>query len=267
MRKERGRGRAGHDHLGVVMAELLVMQGVSKAFAGGGLRTEVLAGVSLEVGAGELVAVVGMRSQGKTTLLQLAAGMARPDRGTVCLRGCDFAGLSAREYSRVLREEIGLVGQSGPRLDLRMEHYVAAPLLVNRRRRHRRAALAQAMGVLERVGMASRAGLHWGELSRWDCALVEIAQGIVRGPGLLFVDDVTDGLGMRETAHVTRLLRALALEEGMGVLMMVSDGEAALSAHRVFSLSRGRLRPLAPQDAHPTNVIELAGVQRTGGKA
>jgi predicted ABC-type transport system involved in lysophospholipase L1 biosynthesis ATPase subunit len=223
----------------------------------GGFR--LLAGVSLEVARGELVAVVGMRSQGKTTLLQIAAGMVRPDRGVVCLGGRDLAGLGSREYGRVLREEVGLVGQGGPRLDLRMVDYVAAPLLVNRRRRHRRAVFGQALGALERVGMVGRAGLCWGELSRWDCALVEVAQGIVGGPGLLLVDDVTDGLGMRETAHVTRLLRGVAREQGMGVLMTASDGEAALCADRVFSLARGRLRPLTPREEHPTNVIELAG--------
>jgi predicted ABC-type transport system involved in lysophospholipase L1 biosynthesis ATPase subunit len=226
---------------------LLSFAGVCRGAARGGGRAEgLLRDVSLDVGAGELVAVVGSRSQGKTTLLALAAGLVVADVGVVRFRGRDLAEVSDREHARLLREEIGLAGQSGPRLELRMAHYVAAPLLV-KRRRHRRRAFASAVAALGRVGVGSRARHRWGELSRWDRALVEIAQGIVGEPALLLVDDVTDGLGMRETAQVTRLLRSLAEDGGMGVLMAVSDAEAALSAHRVFSLSRGQLRPISDQ--------------------
>ncbi len=248
------------------MAELLSLAGVSRGAARGAGRVEgLLTGVSLDVVAGELVAVVGSRSQGKTTLLQLAAGLVAPEDGVVCFGGQDLAGLSEGEHARLLREEIGLAGQSGPRVDLRMAHYVAAPLLVNRRRKHRRQAFARATGALERVGMGSRARQCWGDLSRWDRALVEIAQGIVGEPGLLLVDDVTDGLGMRETAQVTKLLRSLAEEEGMGVLMAVSDGEAALSAHRVFSLSRGRLKAISDQGPRPGNVVAFSRERRANG--
>jgi predicted ABC-type transport system involved in lysophospholipase L1 biosynthesis ATPase subunit len=208
---------------------------------------------------------VGSRSQGKTTLLQLAAGLVAPEDGVVRFGGHDLAGLSEREHARLLREEIGMAGQSGPQVDLQMVHYVAAPLLVNRRRKHRRQAFARASVALERVGMASRARQRWGDLSRWDQALVDIAQGIVGEPGLLLVDDVTDGLGMRETAQVTKLLRSLAEDTGMGVLMTVSDGEAALSAHRVFSLSRGRVREISDQGPRPHNVVVLSRERRADG--
>jgi predicted ABC-type transport system involved in lysophospholipase L1 biosynthesis ATPase subunit len=241
---------------------LLSLVGVRHGAPRGTGRVEgLLVGVSLDIGAGELVAVVGSRSQGKTTLLQLAAGLVAPEDGVVCFCGQDLAGLPERGYARLLREEIGLVGQSGPRVDLRMVHYVAAPLLVSRKRKHRRQAFARAATALERVGMVSRARQRWGDLSRWDRALVEVAQGIVREPALLLVDDVTDGLGMRETAEVTKLLRSLAEDMGMGVLVTVSDGEAALSAHRVFSLSRGRLRAISDQSPRPANVIDLPAVR------
>jgi predicted ABC-type transport system involved in lysophospholipase L1 biosynthesis ATPase subunit len=249
------------------VAELLSLAGVSRGAARGASRMEqLLVDVSLDVSAGELVAVVGSRSQGKTTLLQLAAGLVAPEDGVVCFCGQDLAGLPEREHARLLREEIGLVGQSGPRVDLRMVHYVAAPLLVSRKRMHRRQAFARANVALERVGMASRARQRWGDLSRWDQALVEIAQGIVGEPGLLLVDDVTDGLGMRETAQVTKLLRSLAEDMGMGVLMAVSDGEAALSAHRVFSLSRGRVKAISDRDPRPCNVVVLSRERRADGR-
>ncbi len=249
------------------VAPPLSLIGVSHGVHRGVGRIErLLVDVSLDVGARELVAVVGSRSQGKTTLLHLAAGLDAPEGGVVRFAGRDLAVLSEREHARLLREDVRLVGQSGPRVDLRMAHYVAAPLLVNRRRKDRRQAFARAAAALERVGMASRARQRWGDLSRWDRALVEIAQGIVGEPGLLLVDDVTDGLGMRETAQVTKLLRSLAEDAGIGVLMTVSDGEAALSAHRVFALSRGRLKAISGQD-HPRtdNVIDLPAAQGGSG--
>ncbi len=221
-------------------------------------------GVSLEVGEGQLVAVVGSRSQGKTTLLQLAAGLVTPEDGTVRFRGTDLASLSDREHARLLREEIGLAGQGGPRVELRMDHFVAAPLLVNRRRKSG-ASIYPCGGGTRPSGYGQWAPQCWSDLSRWDRALVEIAQGIVGEPGLLLVDDVTDGLGMREMAHVTRLLRSLAEDKGIGVLMAVSDGEAALSAHRVFSLSRGQLKAISEQKPRPDNVVGFSRGRRTVG--
>ncbi len=251
-------------HACMAMSVLLSLVGVCRAARRGARVESLLVDVSLEVGVGELVGVVGMRSQGKTTLLQIAGGLERPDVGVVCFGGRDLAGLSDREHARLLREEIGLAGQSGPRVDLRMVHYVAAPLLVNRRRA-RRAAFARAAVALERVGMSDRGAQRWDDLSRWDRALIEIAQGIVAGPSLLLVDDVCDGLGMRETVQVTGLLRSLAQDDGIGVLMTVSDGEAALSAHRVFSLGGGCLKPITGQNGPGHNVVEFPVVRRTGG--
>jgi putative ABC transport system ATP-binding protein len=245
------------------MSALLSLVGVSRLVRRGSAVEPLLTEVSLEVAAGELVAVVGMRSQGKTTLLQIAAGLERPEAGVVFFAGRSLEELSDREHARLLREEIGLVGQSGPQADLRVGHYVSAPLLVSRRRGRARAVAARAAGALERVGIGSRAGQRWGELSRWDRALVEIAQGIVGGPRLLLVDDVCDGLGMRETAQVTRLLRSLAQDDGMGVLMAVSDGEGASAAHRVLRLSRGGLRQISVQRREPENVT--AKVRRASG--
>ncbi len=246
------------------MSALLSLVGVSRLVRRGSAVESLLTNISLEVEAGELVAVVGMRSQGKTTLLQIAAGLERPDGGTVSFGGRDLASLPDREHARLLREEVGLVGQSGPQADLRVGHYVSAPLLVSRRRGRARAMAARAAEALERVGMGSRAGQRWGELSRWDRALVEVAQGIVGGARLLLVDDVCDGLGMRETAQVTRLLRSLAQDDGMGVLMAVSDGEGASAAHRVLRLSRGGLRQISVQRRKPPAATALR--RASGGR-
>jgi putative ABC transport system ATP-binding protein len=243
---------------------LLSLEDVSRTVRrGAGPVESLFTDVSLRVLGGELVAVVGTRSAGKTTLLGLAAGLERPDAGIVRFDGRDLARLSVREHARLLREEVGLVGQSGPPGDLRVGQWVAGPLLVSRRRARRRAVALCVGSALERVGLSGDVvQRRWSECSRWERALVELAQGIVATPRLLLVDDLTDGLGMRETAHVGRLLRSLTQREGLAVLMAVSDGEAAACAHRVLRLSRCSLREISAQPRVPeqTAAIRLPGV-------
>jgi ABC-type branched-subunit amino acid transport system ATPase component len=239
------------------VSTLLSLGDVGKRHRRGELTRWILRDVSLEVGPREVVSVVAMRSQGKTTLLRLAAGILAPDEGRVLLGDTDLRGLADSEQSRLLREQIGWAGRGGPGMGVQMLDYVAMRLTIGRRH-HRREVRTRALQALERVGMERCAGQHWEDLSDWDRALVEIAQAIVGRPRLLLVDDVIDGLGMGETEAVAGLLRELAEELDMGVLMSASDVEAALSSQRVYSLADGRLTLMSELfEEPPTNVIDF----------
>ena len=252
------------------MSELLRLTGVTKRYRRGSQGLCVLREASLEVHAGEVVCVLGMRGQGKTTLLQIAAGMESADTGVVCFDGQDLATLSDRQLSRLLGERIAWAGRGGPNMAIRMLDYVAMPLLargdphgrrrsrmggVLEHRGRRRIVDARAREVLERVGAPGCADQQWESLSDWERALVEIAQAIAGEPSLLLVDDVTDALGMRETDELCGLLRSLSRESQMGVLMSVSDEQATLFSDRIMTLSGGRLTegPRSPSG----NVIEF----------
>jgi predicted ABC-type transport system involved in lysophospholipase L1 biosynthesis ATPase subunit len=229
---------------------LLSLEGVTKAFPRGELRLRVLDDAWLTVDAGEVVSVVALRGAGKSTLLRLAAGLERPDGGRVLFAGQDLATLSDRRLSRLLREDVGLAGRSGPGMRLRMIDYVELPLLLGggllgAGRRHRATMRAQAHDALERVGLGERLGHRWESLSDWDRALAEIAQAIVTRPRLLIMDDVTDGLSLREIERIAAILRELARETGLGVLIGLSTDDAALGARRVHLLSRGRLQTVS----------------------
>jgi ABC-type cobalamin/Fe3+-siderophores transport system ATPase subunit len=239
------------------MSALLSLEGVGKRYRRGELSHWLMRRVSLQIAAGEVVSVVAMRSQGKTTLLRIAAGMVAPDEGRVLLGQGDLEGLSDHAHARLLREQIGLAGRLGPGIGVRMLDYVAMRLAIGGRSR-RREVRSLALEALERVGMEHSAERHWEDLSDWERALVEIAQAIAGAPRLLLIDDVIDGLGMRETDELTRLVRALAEDFGMGVLMAVSDPEAALCSHRVLSLADGRLAPMSGASAQSfENVIDF----------
>jgi ABC-type lipoprotein export system ATPase subunit len=226
------------------VSAVLSLVKVGKRYRRGELARWLLRDVSLRVEGGEVVSVVAMRSQGKTTLLRLAAGIAPADEGRVTVGGVDLNGLSDPARSRLLREQIAWAGRGGPGIGVCMLDYVAMRLAIGGRHR-RREVRSRAIEALERVGMEGSAERSWEDLSDWDRALVEIAQAIAARPKLLLVDDLIDGLGMRETEEVAGLLRALAGELDMAVLMSASDVEATLTSHRVFSLADSRLALMA----------------------
>jgi putative ABC transport system ATP-binding protein len=238
------------------MGELLALQKVGKSYRRGVRRLRVLVDVSLDVGLGEVGAVVGSRDEGKTTLLKIAAGIEQPDTGEVRLGDLDLALLADRERSRLLGSEIAWINREGPGVRLDALDYLSLPLAMGRGR-GRRTAQGLATAALDRVGAADCAQRRWSELSDWERVLVGLARGIVCRPRLLVIDSVIDGLGMRRTREAGELLLALATELGCAVLMSSSDLEAALIADRVWSLENGRLGLLSEQAQAQAEIIEF----------
>ncbi len=242
-------------------AELLSLRGVGKGYRRGGRWLRVLTDVSLTVDRGEIIAVVGTRGEGKTTLLKIAAGLELPDAGEACLGKVDLARCSADERSRLLGAEISWVHREGTGVNFEAVDYVALPLVVGRGP-GRRGAARLALEALERVGATDCAHQRWEELSNWERVLVSIARGAVGRPRLMVVDDLIDGLGMRRTREAGELLRSLVGELGCGLLMSASDLEVALVADRVWTFERGGLQLFSDQVPTDADVIDFPGVSR-----
>jgi putative ABC transport system ATP-binding protein len=231
---------------------LLCLKSISKSFWRGPSEVAVLRDLSLEVRAGDLVAVYGQRNAGKTALLKVAAGFEAPDGGRVIFEGKDLSTLSRRHLARLHRNRIGWVERSGPHSrELAMHDYLALSLY---RRLGPREANQRALAALERVGAEDCASQRWDDLSDTARMLVAIAQALVREPRLLVVDDPTAGLGIIDRERIVGLLRSAAEDGGLGVLMAVPDMPAMLHAHEVRSLSRGRLLT-PPQPANSGAVV------------
>jgi len=214
-----------------------------------------LAGVDLAVARGQFVAVYGRAGAGKTSLLRVAAGLARPETGRVLFEGRDLAGCSRRDLVALHRTAIAWVDRAGPHSrELAMDTYVALALY---RQRGGAAARRQAAAALDLIGVGAAAGLRWDDLPDSERALVSIAKALVRSPRLLVVDDPTHGFGMAERERVLGLLRTTAEELQIAVLMAVPDMPATLPAHEVRLLTQGRL--IGPPPARrDRNVIDLA---------
>ncbi|HEY5344223.1 MAG TPA: ABC transporter ATP-binding protein [Solirubrobacteraceae bacterium] len=233
---------------------VLSLTGVCLSFPRGRHVIRVLADVSLELDAGETVAVLAQRAQGKTSLLRIAAGIERPGRGCVRFAGEDIWDFSERRRSRLLGGQIGWVGPAAPDLDVPMLADVALPLFATCGKRE---SYARARAALQRVGAGECAEQSWGSLADWERALVAVAKGIARAPRLLLVDDITLSLGLAEADEITRLLDALAVEQGFAVLMSVSDAAATSWSRRVATLAGGELLETVRPPARLGNVIDF----------
>jgi|SRR5580693_1032465 lipoprotein-releasing system ATP-binding protein len=234
---------------------LLSLRAIEKSYWRGAHELQVLTNATLIVNAGEMVAVWGRRGAGKTTLLRIAAGLETPDRGCVLFENCDLETLTWTRRASLRHADIGWVRRGGPRSELCVLTYVALPLMGASKRQD---ALRRAQETLEKVGVADCSEEPWERISDGERALVSIAHGIVRSPKLLLVDDPTASLGISERETITELLRSLAVDHGIGVLMSSPDMPAMMSAHQIHTLSGGRL--LAPPinlDGAGAPVIDL----------
>jgi predicted ABC-type transport system involved in lysophospholipase L1 biosynthesis ATPase subunit len=219
-----------------VGGETLSVDGVWKGYRRGSEWADVLANVSLDVEPGEIVAITGSKFAGKTTLLKIAAGMERPNKGTVSLGSRQLA----EDLNGLLGHAIRWVDAEGPKLKLDVVKFVGLPLALHgsgRREAERTAAQA-----LERVGAIPCLGRRWGELSNWQRVLVGLARGFAGSPQVVIIDDLLDVRGSRATEEAADLLRSLveASEPRCGVLMSTSDLESAMFADRVWSITGKR---------------------------
>jgi putative ABC transport system ATP-binding protein len=242
-----------------VMGELLSLRSVRLHYVRGRRHVvRVLEGVSLDVGAGEVVCVWGQRGQGKTTLLKVAAGLVRPAAGRVLFEGGDVWEMAEERRAGLLGDAIGWVELAAPEAaGSPVLEVVAAPVS---RAGGREVALARARRALELAGASGCAGEVWGSLDEEERARVALARGLVGEPRLLVVDDLTARLSGRAGDELGGLLAGLARERGVGVLASVSSLSEAAWSDRVATLYGGELlvAPRAPCGEGGV-VVELRG--------
>jgi putative ABC transport system ATP-binding protein len=215
---------------------LLELRGVSKCVSRGSRRIEVLRDVSLEIDAGELVAVWGQRRSGRSTLLAVAAGVDSPDKGAVLFDGSDVNahGVVA------LGDGVGYCHQSvGASSGRRVIDCVRAGLLA--RGVGAQDAQSRAHRALQRVDVESCGELMLRDLDGAESVRVSIACALVLAPRLLVIDEPTKGIGPPGRDQIVLLLRSLA-NEGIAVLLSDGDGSGLSDADRTLSLAGGELR-------------------------
>ena len=213
---------------------LLVARDVRRSFG----STVALDGASVEVGAGEIVAIMGASGSGKSTLLHCLAGILRPDGGEVHYRGKRLDLLSESERSRLRRDEFGFVFQFGQLVpELSALENVTLPLRLGGMRR--RDAERTASGWLERLEVAAVAANQPGELSGGEAQRVAVARALVIGPRVVFADEPTGALDSLNGERVMTLLVEAARSAGTSVVLVTHEARVAAYADREIVMRDG----------------------------
>lgn len=211
-----------------------------KVYDEGAARIEVLRDVSLSVGRGEMVAIVGASGSGKSTLLHILGLLDLPTSGSVSVDGVESSKLTEAAKSALRNRSLGFVYQFHHLLaEFSALDNVAMPLIV--RRTERSAARAQALDVLKQVGLAARATHFPGQLSGGERQRVALARALVSRPACVLADEPTGNLD-RSTAHsMFELLTRVNKESGTAFAIVTHDPELASRADRQLVMENGKL--------------------------
>jgi putative ABC transport system ATP-binding protein len=201
-------------------------------------RITVLHDIDLTIAAGERVAIVGPSGSGKTTLLLLLAGLEHPASGGITLNDVALDRLDRDQLADMRRERIGIVFQSFHLVpSLSALDNVALPLEIA----GRHDARAQALQMLERVGLAPRRWHYPAQLSGGEQQRVAIARALVHRPQLVLADEPTGNLDDHTGAEITGLLFSLNRESGSTLVLVTHDMTLAERCDRILRLHEGRL--------------------------
>ena len=220
---------------------ILDLQGINKSYGEGKLEVPVLFDISLQVDAGEYVAIMGPSGSGKSTLMNIIGCLDVPTSGTYILDGENVAGHSDAELSRLRNRTVGFVFQNFNLLprETALDN-VALPMLYAGVRRKER--LQRARETLERVGLGDRLDFKPTQLSGGQKQRVAIARAMVMKPKLLLADEPTGALDTASGEQIMELFRQLN-EEGVTIVMITHESEIARHAHRQLLIRDGRLSP------------------------
>ena len=213
-------------------------ENVWKVYKLGKVEVPALRGLSIEIGRGEHVAVMGPSGSGKSTFLHLAGALDRPTKGRVLIEGRDPSKLSDEELSMLRNRLIGFVFQTFnliPRLTALQN--VMLPLVVRGVDGERR--LRKAKEALERVGLAHRMSHKPMELSGGEQQRVAIARAIVSDPKIILADEPTGNLDSTSAGEVVELLTRLNRELGITLVVVTHNPETAAPAKRIVKMRDG----------------------------
>ena len=221
-------------------APVLEMTAVEHAYR----RTVALRGISLSVGAGEIVAVTGPSGCGKSTLLHAAAGIIRPQAGSVRLLGHELETLDETARTQLRRRRVGIVLQFGQLVpELPILENVALPLLLDG---HEHAsAYTAAKEWLDRAGLEVAGDTPPAELSGGQAQRVAVARALVTGPAVIFADEPTGSMDTIGGEHLLELILGAARDHGTAVVLVTHDNVVAAHADREVRLRDGRVETVA----------------------
>jgi putative ABC transport system ATP-binding protein len=213
---------------------------IQKSFGAGARRQPILRGVGLEAAGGETVYLVGPSGSGKTTLLSILGCILTPDEGRVQIRGQDVASLSPAQLTAFRGRHLGFIFQTF-NLFPTLSALDNVRLALSMQGVRLRAATVRAAGLLDGVGLGTRAALRPGQLSTGECQRVAVARALAADPAILLADEPTAALDADNGQAIVQLLHRLVPRRGGTLVVVTHDERIFPFADRILRLEDGHL--------------------------
>lgn len=229
--------------------DILTTERLTKVYGQGATALKALDNVSLSIGQGEFVAIVGSSGSGKSTLLHLMGGVDRPTSGTVRLAGTDVYARSDEELAVLRRREVGLVYQFYNLIPvLNVVENMTLPVLMDGRKVNEE----RLRTLLDGLGLRGHEGFLPNQLSGGQQQRVAIGRALMNAPAVVLADEPTGNLDSKNSAEIMALLRSSNRHLKQTLIVITHDEDIALMADRVIAIEDGRLvrderrRPVTP---------------------
>lgn len=220
------------------MPSILSIHNLSKTYQHAGHSLKVLDNISLELSAGDSLAIVGPSGSGKTTLLGLAAGLDTVDQGNVYINDISINALSEDDRAQVRNQHVGFVFQNFQLIPtLTALENVMVPLELRGEQKAEKVALS----LLDQVGLSERGDHYPSQLSGGEQQRVAIARAFSNSPSLLFADEPTGNLDHETGQKIEDLLFDLNRENGTALVLVTHDDTLAKRANQVMHLQGGKV--------------------------
>ncbi|WP_111892139.1 lipoprotein-releasing ABC transporter ATP-binding protein LolD [Acinetobacter sp. MB5] len=218
---------------------VLEAKNITKTFTDGKTDVAVLKGLSLQVGTGQFISIVGSSGSGKSTLLHVLGGLDRPTSGEVLLNGERFDTLSETVRGDLRNQHLGFVYQFHHLLpEFSALENVAMPLMLRKSSQYAEVK-QKAEYLLERVGLSHRLTHKPGELSGGERQRVALARALVTNPKVMLADEPTGNLDRHTAMSIFELLNDLRQEFNMAMLIVTHDEQLAQSADQILHMQDG----------------------------
>ncbi len=219
---------------------MIKLNDIHVSLSGNAGKVHILRGISLEVGAGETVGLVGPSGSGKSTLLMVAAGLEQISRGSVRIAQTDITNFSEDRLARFRSRNIGIVFQSFHLIPtLTAMENIAVPLEFS----GSNDAFERAAQYLDMVGLTPRRDHYPGEMSGGEQQRVALARALAGGAGLILADEPTGNLDSETGRQIADLLFGLPEKEGATLFLVTHDESLARRCQRIIRLEDGQIAP------------------------